>query len=72
MSARVTHLQPVFAPMCLTDLDLVGGALLYNDINVTMTSTQLNGSQRVLLDDVISEDECRELHRLSNVSNTEE
>ncbi|XP_030584427.1 prolyl 3-hydroxylase 1 isoform X2 [Archocentrus centrarchus] len=45
-----------------------GGALLYNDIKVTMTSKQLNGSQRVLLDDVISEDECRELHRLSNAA----
>lgn len=45
-----------------------GGALLYNDIKVTMTSKQLNGSQRVLLDDVTSEDECRELHRLSNAA----
>uniref|UniRef100_A0A665WX22 procollagen-proline 3-dioxygenase n=1 Tax=Echeneis naucrates TaxID=173247 RepID=A0A665WX22_ECHNA len=45
-----------------------GGSLLYDDIKVTMVSKQLNGSQRVLLDGVISEDECRELHRLSNVS----
>ncbi|XP_078103781.1 prolyl 3-hydroxylase 1 [Sander vitreus] len=45
-----------------------GGALLYDDIKVTMTSNQLNGSQRVLLDGVISDDECRELHRLSNAA----
>lgn len=38
------------------------------DIKVTMTASQLNGSQRVLLDGVTSEDECRELQRLSNVS----
>lgn len=33
-----------------------------------MTEKQLNGSQRVLLDKVISGDECSELQRLSNVS----
>ncbi|KAK9528498.1 hypothetical protein VZT92_012652 [Zoarces viviparus] len=43
-----------------------GGALLHDDIKVTMTANQLNGSQRVLLDGVISEDQCRELQRLSN------
>lgn len=41
---------------------------MYDDIKVTMTSQQLNGSERVLLDGVISDDECRELQRLSNVS----
>ncbi|XP_074491292.1 prolyl 3-hydroxylase 1 [Sebastes fasciatus] len=46
----------------------LGGAVLYDDIKVTMTSTQLNGSQRVLLDGVITDDECRELHRLSNAA----
>ncbi|XP_046881219.1 prolyl 3-hydroxylase 1 [Hypomesus transpacificus] len=45
-----------------------GGPLLYDDIKVTMVSKQLNGSQRVLLDGVITEDECRELHRLSNAA----
>ncbi|XP_035767670.1 prolyl 3-hydroxylase 1 [Neolamprologus brichardi] len=44
------------------------GALLYSDIKVTMTSKQLNGSQRVLLDGVITDEECRELHRLSNAA----
>lgn len=33
-----------------------------------MSEEQLNGSQRVLLDKVISADECRQLQRLSNVS----
>lgn len=41
---------------------------MYDDIKVTMTSQQLNGSERVLLDGVITDDECRELQRLSNVS----
>lgn len=50
------------------DVSPGGGTLLYDDIRVTMTSKQLNGSQRVLLDGVITEDECRELHHLSNVS----
>ncbi|XP_029948601.1 prolyl 3-hydroxylase 1 [Salarias fasciatus] len=45
-----------------------GGAVLPDDIRVTMTSQQLNGSQRVLLDGVISDDECRELQRLSNAA----
>ncbi|XP_070701611.1 prolyl 3-hydroxylase 1 [Pempheris klunzingeri] len=44
------------------------GTLLYDDIKVTMTSKQLNGSQRVLLDGVITDDECRELQRLSNAA----
>ncbi|XP_071767734.2 prolyl 3-hydroxylase 1 [Centroberyx gerrardi] len=45
-----------------------GGPVLYDGITVAMASSQLNGSQRVLLDGVISEDECRELHRLSNAA----
>ncbi|XP_029906461.1 prolyl 3-hydroxylase 1 [Myripristis murdjan] len=45
-----------------------GGPVLYDDIKVTMSSAQLNGSQRVLLDGVISDDECGELHRLSNAA----
>ncbi|KAM9364419.1 prolyl 3-hydroxylase 1 [Pholidichthys leucotaenia] len=45
-----------------------GGGLLYDDITVTMTSTQLNGSGRVLLDGVISDNDCKQLHRLSNAA----
>ncbi|CAL8340439.1 unnamed protein product [Lota lota] len=45
-----------------------GGPVLYENIQISMTSKELNGSQRVLLDGVISDDECRELHRLSNAA----
>uniref|UniRef100_A0A6Q2XKU4 procollagen-proline 3-dioxygenase n=1 Tax=Esox lucius TaxID=8010 RepID=A0A6Q2XKU4_ESOLU len=45
-----------------------GGPLLFDDIKITLTSKQLNGSQRVLLDGFMSEDECRELTRLSNAA----
>uniref|UniRef100_A0AAZ3S081 procollagen-proline 3-dioxygenase n=1 Tax=Oncorhynchus tshawytscha TaxID=74940 RepID=A0AAZ3S081_ONCTS len=45
-----------------------GGPLLFDDIKFTMSSKQLNGSQRVLLDGFISEGECRELTRLSNAA----
>uniref|UniRef100_A0A3B3QYU3 Prolyl 3-hydroxylase 1 n=1 Tax=Paramormyrops kingsleyae TaxID=1676925 RepID=A0A3B3QYU3_9TELE len=46
---------------------LTGGSVLFDDIVVAMTSRSLNGSQRVVLDGVITDDECWELHRLSNV-----
>ncbi|KPP59953.1 hypothetical protein Z043_122083, partial [Scleropages formosus] len=45
-----------------------GGSVLFDDITVTMTSKNLNGSLRVVLDGVITDDECRELHRLSNAA----
>lgn len=44
------------------------GEAVYDNIKVTMTSKELNGSQRVLLDEVISDDDCRELQRLSNAA----
>ncbi|XP_077006127.1 prolyl 3-hydroxylase 1 [Tamandua tetradactyla] len=47
-----------------------GGPLLYEGISVTMNSKLLNGSQRVLMDGVISEDECQELQRLTNAAAT--
>lgn len=46
----------------------IGANVLHGDVRLTMTAQQLNGSQRVLLDGVISEDECKELQQLSNVS----
>lgn len=52
-------------------VSLPGGPLLFDDIKITMSSKQLNGSQRVLLDGFISEGECRELTRLSNVSGSQ-
>ncbi|XP_072571869.1 prolyl 3-hydroxylase 1 isoform X1 [Paramormyrops kingsleyae] len=45
-----------------------GGSVLFDDIVVAMTSRSLNGSQRVVLDGVITDDECWELHRLSNTA----
>ncbi|XP_077458833.1 prolyl 3-hydroxylase 1 isoform X3 [Stigmatopora argus] len=45
-----------------------GGSLFYTNINLTMTSVELNGTQRILLDGVISEDECKELRQLSNAA----
>ncbi|XP_036415919.1 prolyl 3-hydroxylase 1 [Colossoma macropomum] len=41
---------------------------VFDDVTVTMTSAALNGSQRVLLDGVIADDECRELLRLSSAA----
>ncbi|XP_042316887.1 prolyl 3-hydroxylase 2 [Sceloporus undulatus] len=43
-----------------------GGPLLFEDVKLVYNSEQLNGTQRVLLDNVISEAECRELHRIAN------
>uniref|UniRef100_A0A3Q2Z7C2 procollagen-proline 3-dioxygenase n=1 Tax=Hippocampus comes TaxID=109280 RepID=A0A3Q2Z7C2_HIPCM len=44
------------------------GSQFYDNIKVTLTSMQLNGSQRVLLDGVITNDECMDLRQLSNVT----
>ncbi|XP_020662223.3 prolyl 3-hydroxylase 2 isoform X1 [Pogona vitticeps] len=43
-----------------------GGPLLFSEVKFVYNSEQLNGTQRVLLDNVISEEECRELHRVAN------
>ncbi|XP_051931067.1 prolyl 3-hydroxylase 1 [Hippocampus zosterae] len=45
-----------------------GGSQFYDNIKVALTSMQLNGSQRVLLDGVITNDECTELRHLSNAA----
>ncbi|XP_040182218.1 prolyl 3-hydroxylase 1 [Rana temporaria] len=45
-----------------------GGPVLFDDVSVVMNSNTLNGSQRVVTDGVISEDECRELLRLTNAA----
>uniref|UniRef100_A0A672Q4W3 procollagen-proline 3-dioxygenase n=1 Tax=Sinocyclocheilus grahami TaxID=75366 RepID=A0A672Q4W3_SINGR len=42
-----------------------GGPLLYENVRLVQNSDTLNGSQRVLFDDVISEDECSELKHLT-------
>uniref|UniRef100_A0A8D0CBJ1 procollagen-proline 3-dioxygenase n=1 Tax=Scleropages formosus TaxID=113540 RepID=A0A8D0CBJ1_SCLFO len=43
-----------------------GGPLLYSNVQLVQKSEDLNGSQRVLLDNVISEDECTELKDLAH------
>nr|XP_020026617.1 prolyl 3-hydroxylase 1 isoform X2 [Castor canadensis] len=47
-----------------------GGPLLYEGISLTMNSKLLNGSQRVVMDGVISDNECQELQRLTNAAAT--
>lgn len=42
--------------------------MLYDNVRLVQNSLTLNGSQRVLLDDVISEDQCSELKFLAHVS----
>ncbi|XP_032564889.1 prolyl 3-hydroxylase 1 [Chiroxiphia lanceolata] len=45
-----------------------GGPLGYEGASVTMNSRALNGSQRVVVDGVLSAEECRELQRLTNAA----
>ncbi|CAM4682774.1 unnamed protein product [Caretta caretta] len=45
-----------------------GGPLLYDGLSITMNSRLLNGSQRVVVDGVISEEECLELQKLTNAA----
>ncbi|XP_003462554.1 prolyl 3-hydroxylase 1 [Cavia porcellus] len=47
-----------------------GGPLLYDGVSLTMNSKLLNGSQRVVMDGVISNAECQELQRLTNAAAT--
>ncbi|XP_053853611.1 prolyl 3-hydroxylase 1 isoform X2 [Vidua macroura] len=44
------------------------GPLVYKGASVTMNSKALNGSQRVVVDGVLSAEECRELQRLANAA----
>uniref|UniRef100_G1R4S8 procollagen-proline 3-dioxygenase n=2 Tax=Nomascus leucogenys TaxID=61853 RepID=G1R4S8_NOMLE len=43
-----------------------GGPLLYENITFVYNSEQLNGTQRVLLDNVLSEEQCQELHSVAS------
>ncbi|XP_042336112.1 prolyl 3-hydroxylase 1 isoform X2 [Sceloporus undulatus] len=47
-----------------------GGPLVYDGLSVTMNSKLLNGSQRVVVDGVLSEEECRALQRLTNAASS--
>uniref|UniRef100_A0A8C8SKC1 procollagen-proline 3-dioxygenase n=1 Tax=Pelusios castaneus TaxID=367368 RepID=A0A8C8SKC1_9SAUR len=44
----------------------IRGPLLYSDVKFVYNSQQLNGTQRVLLDNVMSEEECGELRRVAS------
>ncbi|CAH2247964.1 prolyl 3-hydroxylase 2 [Pelobates cultripes] len=44
-----------------------GGPLLYQGVKLVFNSAHLNGTQRVQLDNVISEEECRELRNVANM-----
>ncbi|TKS74641.1 Prolyl 3-hydroxylase 2 [Collichthys lucidus] len=43
-----------------------GGSLLYDSVQLVQNSAALNGTQRVLLDHVISEEECSDLRHLAH------
>ncbi|XP_069550864.1 prolyl 3-hydroxylase 2 [Brachyistius frenatus] len=43
-----------------------GGPLVYDSVRMVQNSAALNGTQRVLLDHVISEEECTELRHLAH------
>ncbi|KAL1023115.1 hypothetical protein UPYG_G00036580 [Umbra pygmaea] len=43
-----------------------GGSLVYDSVQLVQNSQALNGTQRVLLDNVISVEECAELKRLAH------
>uniref|UniRef100_A0A8C0V450 Prolyl 3-hydroxylase 1 n=1 Tax=Cyanistes caeruleus TaxID=156563 RepID=A0A8C0V450_CYACU len=45
-----------------------GGPLVYEGASVTMNSKALNGSQRVVVDGVLSAEECQALQRLTNAA----
>ncbi|KAM9795852.1 prolyl 3-hydroxylase 2 [Syngnathus typhle] len=42
-----------------------GGSLLHDGVKLVHNSAELNGTQRVLLDEVLTEDECAELRQLA-------
>lgn len=44
-----------------------GGPLVYDSVQLVQNSAALNGTQRVLLDHVISEQECLDLSHLAHV-----
>lgn len=47
-----------------------GGPLVYDGLSVVMNSKLLNGSQRVVVDGLISDEECRVLQRLTNAASS--
>uniref|UniRef100_A0A8C4P5U9 procollagen-proline 3-dioxygenase n=1 Tax=Dromaius novaehollandiae TaxID=8790 RepID=A0A8C4P5U9_DRONO len=65
--ARQDEHRPYYVQQdCFVSLFPSGGPLLYSDVKFVYNSQQLNGTQRVLLDNVISEEQCQELHRVAS------
>ena len=59
-------LWPVEVTRCCPVI-CAGGPLLYDSVQLVQNSVALNGTQRVLLDHVMSEEECEELTHLAHV-----
>uniref|UniRef100_A0A8C7CRT1 procollagen-proline 3-dioxygenase n=1 Tax=Oncorhynchus kisutch TaxID=8019 RepID=A0A8C7CRT1_ONCKI len=53
-------------PLCVFCVCSVGGPLVYDSVQLIQNSQALNGTQRVLLDDVMSVEECAELKNLAH------
>lgn len=64
-----TALSLPAGPVCVRWRPLVceGGPLLYEGVRLVQDSAALNGTQRVLLDQVITEEECSALKHLAHV-----
>lgn len=66
--SQVKQRESVMSWCGVNPLICVGGPLLYDSVQLVQNSAALNGSQRVLLDHVISEEECADLRHLAHVS----
>uniref|UniRef100_A0A4W4FMS1 procollagen-proline 3-dioxygenase n=1 Tax=Electrophorus electricus TaxID=8005 RepID=A0A4W4FMS1_ELEEL len=51
--------------VCVFVCVFTGGPLLYDSVRLVLNSGALNGTQRAVFDDVISEDQCSELQHLT-------
>ncbi|KFO80466.1 Prolyl 3-hydroxylase 3, partial [Cuculus canorus] len=56
------------ASSCLSILAFLTGPLPFEGIAVTMDSSQMNGTQRVVFDRVLTESECKDLLRLTKAA----
>lgn len=59
--------RPAQLGLSVTVLCSEGGPLLYDGVQLVQNSATLNGTQRVLLDQVITEEECSALKHLAHV-----
>uniref|UniRef100_A0A4W4FM33 procollagen-proline 3-dioxygenase n=1 Tax=Electrophorus electricus TaxID=8005 RepID=A0A4W4FM33_ELEEL len=54
--------------VCVFVCVFTGGPLLYDSVRLVLNSGALNGTQRAVFDDVISEDQCSELQHLAHTA----